>query len=282
MIILFITIANLRGIKESGRLFAFPTYLYIVVLTAMIFLGLTKSLFGWFGGIETIPFNQAEAAKNVVQTGGSLTLFIILRGFSSGAVALTGVEAISNGVPAFRRPEPKNAATTLTFMAVILGTLFMGVSILAHHLQPYPSEQVTVFAQMGKQVFGNNAVFWVLQLATAGILTLAANTAYADFPRLSSIIARDGYLPRQLSEPRRSARLLQRCDRARGCRRAAHRCVRRQDERVDPALCRRCVHLVHALAGRHGAAPPTLNASRTGSAASRSTASVRSRPRSSR
>ena len=134
-----------------------------------------------------------------MQAGGSLTLFILLRGFSSGAVALTGVEAISNGVPAFRRPESKNAATTLTWMAMILGTLFMGVSILAHHLQPYPSEQVTVFAQMGKQVFGNNAVFWILQLATAGILTLAANTAYADFPRLSSIIARDGYLPRQLA-----------------------------------------------------------------------------------
>ena len=199
VIIVFITIANLRGIKESGRLFAFPTYLYIVILTAMVFLGLTKSWFGWFGGIQPIPFNQSLALKNVVQTGGTLTLFILLRGFSSGAVALTGVEAISNGVPAFRRPEPKNAATTLTCMAIILGTLFMGVSILAHHLQPYPSEKITVFAEMGKQVFGNNAVFWILQLATAGILTLAANTAYADFPRLSSIIARDGYLPRQLA-----------------------------------------------------------------------------------
>jgi hypothetical protein len=122
-----------------------------------------------------------------------------LKGFSSGAVALTGVEAISNGVPAFRRPESKNAAATLTAMALILGILFLGVSILAHHLEPYPSEQVTVFAQMGKQVFGDNFIFWVLQLATAGILTLAANTAFADFPRLSSIIASDGYLPRQLA-----------------------------------------------------------------------------------
>ncbi len=124
---------------------------------------------------------------------------MLLRGFSSGAVALTGVEAISNGVPAFRRNESKNAATTLVWMATILGSLFLGVSILAHHLEPYPSEKVTVFAQMGKQVFGDNVVFWVLQLTTAGILTLAANTAYADFPRLSSIIARDGYLPRQLA-----------------------------------------------------------------------------------
>jgi amino acid transporter len=199
IIILLITLANLRGIKESGRIFAFPTYLYIVVLTVMVFLGLTKTWFGWFGGIQPIPFDQTAALKNVVATGGSLSLFILLRGFSSGAVALTGVEAISNGVPAFRRPEPRNAAVTLTWMAFILGTLFLGVSILAHHLRPYPSEQVTVFAQMGKQVFGNNAVFWILQLATAGILTLAANTAYADFPRLSSIIARDGYLPRQLA-----------------------------------------------------------------------------------
>ena len=102
---------------------------------------------------------------------------------------------------------------------MILGTLFLGVSILAHHLHPYPSEEVTVFAQMGKQVFGDNAVFWVLQLATAGILTLAANTAYADFPRLSSIIARDGYLPAPAREPRRPARVLQRRARARRRRR---------------------------------------------------------------
>jgi amino acid transporter len=199
LIILFITLANLRGIKESGRLFAFPTYAYIIILTAMVFLGLTKTWFGWFGGIQPIPFDQANALPGMVATGGTLSLFVLLRGFSSGAVALTGVEAISNGVPAFRRPESKNAATTLVCMATILGTLFLGVSILAHHLQPYPSEKVTVFAQMGKQVFGDNFVFWFLQLATAGILTLAANTAYADFPRLSSIIARDGYLPRQLA-----------------------------------------------------------------------------------
>jgi amino acid transporter len=199
VIIFFITVANLRGVKESGRLFAFPTYAYIIVLTAMVFLGLTKTWFGWFGGIQPIPFNPALAAPGVVATGGTLSLFILLRGFSSGAVALTGVEAISNGVPAFRRNESRNAATTLVWMATILGTLFLGVSILAHHIEPYPSDKVTVFAEMGKQVFGDNFVFWFLQLATAGILTLAANTAYADFPRLSSIIARDGYLPRQLA-----------------------------------------------------------------------------------
>jgi amino acid transporter len=198
-ILLFITVVNLRGVKESGRVFAFPTYAYIVMVTALVVLGLTKTYFGWFGGVSTVPYNPALAAQGVRRFGGTLGIFLLLKGFSSGAVALTGVEAISNGVPAFRRPESKNAATTLTWMAIILGTLFLGVSVLAHHLEPYPSEQITVFAQMGKQVFGDNFVFWFLQLATAGILTLAANTAYADFPRLSSIIARDGYLPRQLA-----------------------------------------------------------------------------------
>jgi amino acid transporter len=199
VVLAFITIANLRGVKESGRLFAFPTYAYILMAAALVFLGLTKTYFGWFGGVHPVPFDPKKAVDNMKLFGGSLTVFVLLRGFSSGAVALTGVEAISNGVPAFRRNESRNAAITLVWMATILGTLFMGVSILAHHLRPYPSEQITVMGQMGKQVFGDNFVFWFFQLVTAGILTLAANTAYADFPRLSSIIARDGYLPRQLA-----------------------------------------------------------------------------------
>src|SRR3954469_9335729 len=170
LVILFlITVVNLRGVKESGRIFAVPTYAYILVLTALVFLGLTKTYFGWFGGVNPIKFNPELALKNVRETGGTLGIFLLLKGFSSGAVALTGVEAISNGVPAFRRPESKNAAITLTWMATILGTLFLAVSVLAHHLRPYPSEQITVFAQMGKQVFGDNFVFWFLQLATAGI-----------------------------------------------------------------------------------------------------------------
>jgi hypothetical protein len=112
-------------------------------------------------------------------------------------VALSGVEAISDGVPAFRKPEAQNAARTLTTMALILGTLFFGVSVLAHHLHPYPSHDETVISQMSRAVFGEGPYYWILQFATAGILVLAANTAYADFPRLSSIIARDGFLPRQ-------------------------------------------------------------------------------------
>ena len=191
--IALITLANLRVIKESGRLFAFPTYLYIIMLRALVGYGLFRVFFGDDPG--HVPLNDWDG--NIA--GGSLSLFIILKGFSSGAVALTGVEAISNGVPAFRRPESKNAATTLVWMAGILGTLFFGVSLLAHHLEPYPSENQTVIAQMGLLVFGNGAVFFVLQIATAMILTLAANTAYADFPRLSSIIASDRFLPRQLA-----------------------------------------------------------------------------------
>jgi amino acid transporter len=194
-LILLITLANLRGLKESGRLFSAPTYLYIVVLTGLVVYGLARAV---FGDIGTVPFDK-EAFEGTAYAGGTLGLFLILKGFSSGAVALTGIEAISNGVPAFRRPESKNAAATLTWMAFILGTLFLGTAVLAHQLEPYPSHDQTVLAQMGLLVFGNGGIFFVLQIATAMILTLAANTAYADFPRLSSIIARDGYLPRQMA-----------------------------------------------------------------------------------
>jgi hypothetical protein len=126
-------------------------------------------------------------------------LFLLLKGFSSGAVALTGVEAISNGVPAFRRPEPRNAAITLVWMGVLLGSLFFGISLLADRLHPYPSHDRTVIAQLDLQMFGNGFLFALLQFATATILVLAANTAYNGFPSLSSIIAADGYLPRQLT-----------------------------------------------------------------------------------
>ncbi len=195
VLILMITLANLRGIKESGRVFAVPTYVYIVVLTALVCYGLYRSFFGDLGHV---PFDK-QSFEGTRQINGSLGLFLILKGFSSGAVALTGVEAISNGVPAFRRPESHNAATTLTWMAIVLGTLFFGVSLLASRVHPYPSHDQTVFSQMGLLVFGNGPIYVILQFATAAILTLAANTAYADFPRLSSIIAHDKYLPRQLA-----------------------------------------------------------------------------------
>ncbi|HET9443897.1 MAG TPA: APC family permease [Acidimicrobiales bacterium] len=190
-----LTAGNLRGLKESGKLFAAPTYVYIVSLTLMVGYGLFRV---FFGDIDPVPFD-AERAEHVQQVGGSLTLFLVLRGFSSGAVALSGVEAISNGIPAFHKPESKNAATTLTTMAVILGVLFLGVSILARHLEPYPTHAETVISQMGRAVFGVGPMHTLLQFATAGILILAANTAYVDFPRLASIVARDNYLPRQFA-----------------------------------------------------------------------------------
>jgi amino acid transporter len=193
-LIALISVANLRGIKESGRLFAVPTYIYIVSLTALVGYGLYRVFIA--DDIHRINPSGFDGAL----TGGTLGVFLLLKGFSSGAVALTGVEAISNGVPAFRRPESKNAANTLLWMGLILGVLFMGVQVLAHHLGPYPSENTTVMSQLGTAVWGGGTFMYVvLQFATAAILTLAANTAYADFPRLSSIIARDGYLPRQLA-----------------------------------------------------------------------------------
>ncbi|MEY2567549.1 MAG: hypothetical protein QOE35_2078 [Actinomycetota bacterium] len=196
LLVALITVANLRGVKESGRIFAVPTYVYIFVMIALVGWGLSRVYFGHIGHVR-FDAGAAEAAR---QTGGSLGLFLILKGFASGAVALTGVEAISNGVPAFRRPVERNAATTMVWMGLILGTLFLGVNVLAHHLQPYPSHDETVLSQLGRSVFGKGSPLYViLQFSTAAILTLAANTAYADFPRLSSIIARDGYLPRQFA-----------------------------------------------------------------------------------
>jgi amino acid transporter len=194
-LIAFITLLNMRGIKESGRIFAIPTYAYMSVLGALVVYGLVRSYFGHIAPVEY----DAKLFAGAQQSGGTLGLFLLLKGFSSGAVALTGVEAISNGVPSFRRPEAKNAAATLVWMGVVLGTLFFSVSVLAHRLHPYPSHDRTVIAQLGLAVFGSGPVFVFLQFATAAVLTLAANTAYNGFPSLSSIIAKDGYLPRQLA-----------------------------------------------------------------------------------
>jgi amino acid transporter len=190
-----ITLANLRGVKQSGALFAVPLYAYVVLMASLIGYGLIRS---YAGHIHAIPFDQ-NAFVGARQAGGTLGLFLLLKGFSSGAIALTGVEAISNGVPAFRPPEPKNAATTLSYMAIILGGLFIGVSLLASRLHPYPSANQTVISEIGRAVFGTGPIYVLLQIATAAILTLAANTGFADFPRVASILARDGFAPRDLA-----------------------------------------------------------------------------------
>ena len=197
--IIIVTLANLRGIKESGALFAPPTYLYVLSLASLIVVGLYKVYFQDLG-----PIDHSDAyAQELLSGQKTLTLFFFLKAFSSGAVALTGIEAVADGVPAFEKPEAKNASKTLMWMAVILGTSFFGLSVLAQKIQPIKDHEgeikITALAQMAEQVYGGrNIFFYITQFATFGILILAANTAYADFPRLSSIIARDNYLPRQL------------------------------------------------------------------------------------
>ena len=195
--IAIMTIANLRGLKESGRLFAGPTYVYIVALGGLIVVGLVRLA---TGSLEPLA-PDTEALTNLTQgnelTG--LTVLLFLRAFSSGAVALTGIEAISNGVPAFKKPESKHAATTLLLMGTILATFFFGISVLASRLRPTPSEGETLLSIMGREVFnGESLPYYILQFSTFAILILAANTAFADFPRVSSILAQDGYLPAQL------------------------------------------------------------------------------------
>ena len=197
--LVLMTLANLRGVKESGRLFAGPTYLYIFSLLTLIGVGLYKVFVQNLGEIPNQEEYLAELTEHG-QTLGPITLFLLMRAFSSGAVALSGVEAVSNGVPAFKKPESRNASNTLIWMAVILGSCFFGLSVLASHLKPIPQEGgETVLSLMGGAVFGASSVmYYVLQFSTFAILILAANTAYADFPRLSSIVAADGFLPRQL------------------------------------------------------------------------------------
>ena len=198
--VLLMTVANLRGLKESGALFAPPTYIYVISLLTLITVGLIRIFV-----LKNIdPIDPAKVSKEAVELSHgakSITLILLLRAFSSGAVALSGVEAVSNGVPAFKKPESKNAATTLVFMGAILGSCFLGVSILAARLKPFRGDSdATGIALMAQQVYGGKGVlFWIMQISTFAILILAANTAYADFPRLSSIIAKDGYLPRQFS-----------------------------------------------------------------------------------
>jgi amino acid transporter len=191
MFIFIITVANLRGIRESAAIFTAPTYVFIFSAAIMIIVGALKIAMG--GEPAGIAPHGVPAAVHPV------TMFLILRAFASGCTALSGVEAISNGVPAFREPQSRNAAATLTWMAVTLGCLFVGVTLLAHAYGALPTEQETVISQIARHVFGRGILYLIVQAATAAILILAANTSYADFPRLASLMARDGYLPRYLA-----------------------------------------------------------------------------------
>ena len=192
--VFFIMLINLRGVKESGLAFSVPTYFFVVMMFLTVGTGLVRHFTGTLGVVLDPP--HLEMAGIV----SALTPFIILHAFSSGTAALTGIEAISNGITAFKEPRSRNAGITLIWMAVILATLFLSISFLSSHIGAVPSETETVISQLGRTVFGGRGIFYLMIIsATTVILIMAANTAFADFPRLSALVAKDGFLPRQLN-----------------------------------------------------------------------------------
>ncbi len=196
VLVSLLMLGNLRGIRESGTIFMIPTYAYIAVMLGIVGYGIVRSLAG-----DVPPFQPPAEWITVEQGGQALGLFLILRAFSQGAVALTGVEAISDGVPAFTTPEWKNARITLTWAAAIFAVLFLGIAYLlvTVGIVPDPTEEQTVLSLLVRHLTGDGPVLVVAQVATVLILVLAANTSFADFPRLSSFLARDEYLPRQFA-----------------------------------------------------------------------------------
>src|SRR5262245_6459851 len=189
-----ITIGNLRGVRESGRIFATPTYLFLGGMAVLLVVGGFKV---FTGTVAAYP----ETASALIPTGAApLTVFLVLRAFANGCTALTGIEAISNGVPAFKPPEAVNATRTLVVMIACAATCFMGMTLLAHVYHVVPATDETVISQLNRAILGGRGPFYyVIQAATTLILVLAANTAFADFPRLASIVARDRFLPRQFA-----------------------------------------------------------------------------------
>jgi len=195
--VVLLMIANLRGLKESGRAFAVPTYAFVGLTYLMVIVGAAKGFTGHLADAST----AGQALHRTAHVGGVFTLLLTLRAFASGCTALTGVEAISNGVPAFRKPKSKNAAGTLGIMGLLAVSMFAGITALALHMHAnaQPDGNPSVISQIAAGVFGSHAVlFYLYQAATAGILILAANTAFNGFPVLSSILAQSSYLPRQL------------------------------------------------------------------------------------
>jgi amino acid transporter len=190
MFLALLTVGNLRGIKESGRIFAIPTYFFVVCIFILIAVGLYRYAYG------TVPPLVKPRPANA--STRPISMLLLLTAFANGCTAMTGVEAVSDGVPAFRPPESKNAAATLITMAGLAITMFLGITFLAHAYQVMPSEKESGVSQLGRAIFGSGTViYYLVQAATTLILVLAANTAYADFPRLASIVSRDRFLPRQ-------------------------------------------------------------------------------------
>jgi amino acid transporter len=187
--IALIAIANLRGIRESGKLFAAPTYLFVASCGAMLAYGGLRWALGWHGAEAPPPVTQESAQ--------AISMILILRAFSSGCAALTGVEAVSDGVPAFKPPESHNARIVLAWLGAILISLFMGITLLAYRFGIVPRPEETVVSQLAREIFGGGLLYYEIQAVTMLILVLAANTSFADFPRLAYFLARDGFIPRQ-------------------------------------------------------------------------------------
>ncbi|MCB0149538.1 MAG: hypothetical protein KDE01_18055, partial [Caldilineaceae bacterium] len=192
-LIALITIVNLRGVKESGTVFAVPTYFFVVSMLGMLAFGFWQQSTGSLGTVAS-----TEVFEQTTQT---LTVFLLLKAFASGCTALTGVEAISNGIMAFKEPRSRNAAQTLMVMSALLGVMFIGITVLANHVQVVAGEgmQETVISQIARTLYGTSPLYYVTLAATTVILIMAANTSYADFPRLGALIAADGFLPKQLT-----------------------------------------------------------------------------------
>jgi len=188
-----VMLINLRGVRESGITFAIPTYYFLVMMYITVGFGFFRLFSGTLGTVVNPPVVELETIL-------PLTTFLVLRAFANGTTAVTGVEAISNGIMAFKEPRSKNAGRTLIMMAFILGTLMMGITYLAYHVGTIPAETETVISQLTRTVYDNRGIFYLLTItSTTVILMMAANTAFADFPRLSALIAGDGFLPRQLT-----------------------------------------------------------------------------------
>jgi amino acid transporter len=192
-LVLLIMVINLRGVKESGAIFAVPTFFFIGTMFLTVGVGLFQYLSGTLGTVVNPPPLEIAAAQ-------AITPFLVLHAFSSGTAALTGVEAISNGITAFREPRSRNAGVTLIWMAIILGTLFVGITFLINHIGAIPAEQETVISQLARTAYAGRGLLYLATIvATTVILIMAANTSFADFPRLSALLAVDSFLPRQFT-----------------------------------------------------------------------------------
>jgi amino acid transporter len=194
ILVLFIMLVNLRGVKESGVLFAVPAYFFVMIMFLTVGIGLIRAATGTLGPVVNPP--DLEIVHTVTLVGP----FLILHAFSSGTAALTGIEAISNGITAFKEPRSRNAGITLIVMAAILGSLFLSITFLSGQIQAIPSEAETVISQMARTIFDGTGIMYLAVIAaTTVILIMATNTSFADFPRLSALLAKDGWLPRQLA-----------------------------------------------------------------------------------